>query len=341
MKTLRLSTAIGGGAAVVFGLTACVGTEVDPETIEAASYDGDELRFAHVYDPDHPVETCGVPTVNEELDDAGVRVNSYPAGQLGDEQELLEQVQAGSLDMAIAGPSFLGVWEEDAELFDAAYLFTDADHMEETVNGEIAQEIFDDLQRGYGMDVLSTWYYGTRHTTADVAVETADDLSGQAFRVPEAPLYQALADVLGASATSMALGEVYLGLQQGTIDAQENPIPTVASYNFTEVQDYLNLTQHMVQGVMVTGSDAALSVLEEDQREALREAMQKGAAATRECVEQEEESYLEQWEDSDEIVINEDIDLDHFRDRAAEIIPAQFEWGELYLEIQQEGETDD
>lgn len=341
MKTPRLSKMLGVGAVVAVGTTGCVGTEVDRENIDAVSFEGEELRFAHVYDPDHPVEICGVPEVNEQLDGTGVRISSYPAGQLGDEQELLEQVQAGSLDMAIAGPSFLGVWEENAELFDAAYLFTDADHMEETVNGEIGQEIFGEMKDEYGLDVLSTWYYGTRHATAAHEVHTADDFAGQAFRVPEAPLYQALADVLGASATSMALGEVYLGLQQGTIDAQENPIPTIASYNFTEVQDYLNLTHHMVQGVMVTGSEAALSVLDDGQLEALREAMQEGAAATRECVEEEEESYIQEWQESGDIIVNDDVDLDHFRDRAADVIPEQFVWGDLYLEIQEEGLNDD
>ena len=139
----------------------------------------------------------------------------------------------------------------------------------------------------------------------------------------------------------MALGEVYLGLQQGTIDAQENPIPTIASYNFTEVQDYLNLTHHMVQGVMVTGSEAALSVLDDGQLEALREAMQEGAAATRECVEEEEESYIQEWQESGDIIVNDDVDLDHFRDRAADVIPEQFVWGDLYLEIQEEGLNDD
>ncbi|WP_022873056.1 DctP family TRAP transporter solute-binding subunit [Nesterenkonia alba] len=341
MKSLRPWAALGGTTVLALGLSACVDTEVEVEAIDAVSYDGEELRFAHVYDPDHPVEICGVPAVNEELEDVGVRINSYPSGQLGDEQELLEQVQAGSLEMAIAGPSFLGVWEENAELFDAAYLFTDADHMEATVNGEIAEEIFAELREGYGLDVLSTWYYGTRHATADVAVHTSDDLSGHAFRVPEAPLYQALADVLGASATSMALGEVYLGLQQGTIDAQENPIPTIASYNFYDVQNYLNLTHHMVQGVMVTGSEAALSVLDEDQRQALDEALQVGAAATRECVEEQEESYIDEWQESGVIEVNDDVDLDHFRDRAAEIIPERFAWGDLYLEIQQAGDGDD
>lgn len=334
MKNNRSTTYIAAGAAVALGLTACVGddAEVDPD---AAGTDADELRFAHVYDPDHPVETCGVPAMNEVLEDSGVQITSYSAGQLGDEEELLEQVQSGALDFAVAGPSFLGVWEENAELFDATYLFSDIDHFEETVNGSIAEEIWDDLRESSGMDVLSSWYYGTRQLTSDVEVTTSEDLAGQTLRVPEAPLYQTLAEVLGGSPTSMALGEVYLGLQQGTIDGQENPIPTIASNSFQEVQDYINITDHVIQGVMVVGNHDALNGLPDEQQEALREASQSAADEVRQCIEDEEESYLEEWEESGDIEINDDVDIDHFRERAAERIPEQFEWGDLYLEIQE------
>lgn len=335
MKTPRLSTGLALGAALSLGLTACVGDEAPAENVEAAGEDGDELRFAHVYDPDHPVETCGVPAMNESLEGSGLQISSYAAGQLGSEEELLEQVQSGGLDLAVAGPSFLGVWEENAELFDAAYLFSDVDHFEETLNGEIAEEVWADLRESSGLDVLSSWYYGTRQLTSNVEVTTSEDLSGQTLRAAEAPLYQALSEILGGSPTSMALGEVYLGLQQGTIDAQENPIPTIASYSFQEVQDYINLTDHVIQGVMVVGNEDALSGLPEDQQEALRTASQDAADEVRECIEDQEESYLEEWAESGEIEINDDVDVDHFRERAADRIPDEFAWGDLYLEIQE------
>lgn len=334
MKIPRLSTGLAAGAAISLGLTACVGDDAQVDSGDVDDMNGDELRFAHVYDPDHPVETCGVPAMNESLEGSGLQVSSYAAGQLGNEEELLEQVQSGALDLAVAGPSFLGVWEENAELFDAAYLFSDVDHFEETLNGEIAEEVWDSLRESSGLDVLSSWYYGTRQLTSDVEVNTSDDLSGQTLRAAEAPLYQALSEILGGSPTSMALGEVYLGLQQGTIDAQENPIPTIASYSFQEVQNYINLTEHVIQGVMVVGNQDALSGLPEDQQEALRVAAQDAADEVRECIEEQEESYLEEWEESGEIEINDDVDVDHFRERAADRIPNEFDWGDIYLEIQ-------
>ncbi len=337
----RLSRAAGVCLVTALGLTACVDTSVDPQVVEEVQFDGEEVRLAHVYDANHPVEVCGVTAANEALDGTDVRINSYPGGQLGSEGELLEQVQAGSLEMAIAGPSFHGIWEEEAEVFDAAYLFTDVDHMERTVNGPVAEDIFERLRENYGLDVHATWYLGTRHATGNTEVIDSGDMAGQAFRVPEAPLFRALAEVLGASATFMSLDEVYLGLQQGTIDAQENPAPTISANSLYEVQEYLNLTHHIVAGVMVTGSEAALSVLEDHEQEALREALQEGAEATRDCVEAEEEELFAEWEETGAITVNDDVDLDHFRDRAAEVIPEQFSWGELYLQIQEEGQADD
>lgn len=336
MTTFRLSKGLAAGAVISLGLTACVGDETQVDNGDGGAAEGDELRFAHVYDPDHPVETCGVPALNESLEGSGLQISSYAAGQLGNEEELLEQVQSGALDLAVAGPSFLGVWEESAELFDAAYLFSDVDHFEETLNGEIADGVWDDLRESSGLDVLSSWYYGTRQLTSEVEVTTSEDLSGQTLRASEAPLYQTLSEILGGSPTSMALGEVYLGLQQGTIDAQENPIPTIASYSLQEVQDYINLTDHVIQGVMVVGNEDALSGLPEDQQDALRMASQDAADDVRECIEDQEESYLEEWEESGEIEINDDVDIDHFKERAAERIPDEFEWGDIYLDIQED-----
>lgn len=336
MRTRKLSLA----AATVTStslvlLTGCVGDEAPQENVEDVSEGGNELRFAHVYDPDHPVESCGVPAMNEALEGSGLQISSYPAGQLGNEQELLEQVQSGSLDLAIAGPSFLGVWEENAEVFDAAYLFEDVDHFQETVDGPIAEEIWNDLRENTGLDVQASWYYGTRQVTSNMEVNTSEDLSDTTFRSSEAPLYQTLTEILGGSPTPMALGEVYLGLQQGTIDAQENPIPTIASYSFQEVQDYLNLTNHVIQGVMVVGNEETLSALSEEEQQAVREASEQASVEVRECIEDQEQSLVDEWAESGEIEINDDVDVDHFRERAIERIPDEFAWGDIYLEIQE------
>lgn len=336
MTTRRIATITGLAAAVALTATGCVGTEAPGVTPGGGGGDSDArtLRLAHVYDPSHPVESCGVPAIQESLEGSGLAVSSFPAAQLGSEAELLEQVASGSLEIAVAGPSFLGVWEPDAALFDAPYLFEDVDHFEETLNGDIAEGIWGSLRDSSGLDVLSSWYYGTRHVTSNTEVTDSSDLRGGKLRAADAPLYLTMAEIMGGTATPMALDEVYLALQQGTIDAQENPIPTIASQKFFEVQDYINLTGHMIQGVMTVSSENLLNGLSDDEATALRSAMTDASVAVRECIEDQEASFIEEWNESGAITVNDDVDRDHFIDRAAELVPDRFPWGDLYLEIQ-------
>jgi len=334
--TLAAMTAVG-----VLALSGCVGTTAPSSSGDAGSDDSSAaadrvLRLSYQYDASHPVGACGVPALNESLEGSGLQVEGFPSGQLGNEEESVEQVVGGALDMAIAGPSFLGLYEPRVAMLDAPYAFSDVDHFEGTLDGEIGQQLWADLKTSSGLDVLGAWYYGTRHVTSNNPVNTYTDLQGQKLRAANAPMYITMAEIMGGTATPMALGEVYLALQQGTIDAQENPIPTIASQKFYEVQDYINLTGHMIQGVMLLTSDATLNSLSEDQQEALRQAGKDAQAAVRDCVEQQEEDFLVEWEESGAITVNRDVDVDSFRERASEIIPNNMpEFADFFLELQE------
>lgn len=334
-KTARrgAAAALGVAATAALLLTGCgVGEPVDRSTVEAADPDATTLRLAHVYDAGHPVEECGVSTLKEELQGSGLQIDSFPAAQLGNEAESLEQVENGSLDMAIAGPSFLGVWHKPAEVLDAAYLIEDVDHYVEAVEGETMQTVFDDLYDTSGLKVISSWYYGTRHVTANKEISSAEDFRGLKIRTPNAPLYLENIKAMGGTATPMALDEVYLALQQGVIDAQENPIPTIAAAKFNEVQDYINLTGHMVQGVHITTSRSVYEGLSEEQRTALKSAMGVAADATRQCIEEREQSLLEEWKNGDGIQVNENVDRESLAAAAEEAMLEQ-PWGDVYQQI--------
>ncbi|MHA7272815.1 sialic acid TRAP transporter substrate-binding protein SiaP [Arthrobacter sp. TMT4-20] len=330
----RRSTAtIGLAACAALLLSGCnVGTPVDRDEVGQADTDAKTLRLAHVYEAGHPVEECGVAALKEELEGSGIQIESFPAAQLGNESESLEQVASGALDMAIAGPSFLGVWEEDAAVLDGAYLFEDVDHFEETVEGESMATVFDNLYESSDIRVLSSWYYGTRHVTANTEISESADFNGLKIRTPNAPLYLENIAAMGGTATPMALDEVYLALQQGVIDAQENPIPTISTAKFNEVQDYINLTGHMIQGVMITTGRTVYEGLTDDEREALEGAMAVAADDTRVCIEEQEEGILDEWRAGNGIQVNEDVDRESFAAAAEEALLQQ-PWGELYREI--------
>jgi TRAP-type transport system periplasmic protein len=331
-KMLGLSVA----AVATVMLAGCgVGGPVQAGESNAAGANGDKvLRLAHVYEAGHPIEKCGVGTLKEELKGSGITVESYPAAQLGSEAESLEQVATGGLDMAIAGPSFLGVWHEPAAVLDGAYLFKDVDHFVETIEGPVMKKVYDDMNAETGIKVLSGWYYGTRHVTSNKEIKGPEDMQGIKIRTPDAPLYLTNTKIMGGTATPMALDEVYLALQQGVIDAQENPIPTIASGKFNEVQEHINLTGHMIQGVNIVTGSALYDSLPDDQKTALDSAMGAASDKVRECVETEEKETLEEWKKGDGIKVNEDVDRDIFADRAREMLPSEVSWGDLYKQIQ-------
>lgn len=330
-RPLHLSVA----AIAALALASC-GVGESPETTEDAGAGSDDVvfRLAHVYEAANPVEACGVATLNEELDGSGMRIESYPASQLGSEAEVLEQVATGGVDMAATGAGFLGTYYEPISVLDSAYVFDDVDHFVETIEGPRMAEVYEGLNEESGIKVMDGWYYGTRHLTSNEEVDSPSDMQGLKIRTPDAAQYLLNAEVMGGTPTPMALSEVYLALQQGVIDAQENPIPTISNGTFEEVQDYINLTGHVIAGAYLVTSSGLYDGLEDEQKTALTDAMEVASVAVRECVESEEEEILEQWRQDGTITVNDDVDRDAFAEQARELLPEQVSWGDLYEEIQ-------
>lgn len=317
----------------------CVGhaPDVDPAELRPASATDTEvtLRLSHPYDVAHPAHTCGFEPMSERLAQVGIEVDVFPSAQLGTEEQALQLLHTGNLEMTVAGPAFLGTWYGPAEVFDAAYAFEDVDHFDAVTNGPIGEEVWGELRAETGLRVLASWYYGTRHTTANQPVREPGDLTGQKVRVPTAPVYLSNMEIMGGTATPMALGEVYLGLQQGVIDAQENPIPTMRTMRFDEVQSHISLTGHIVQGVMPVIADAVYQDLAPELRRELDAAAMDAAVEVRECVADQEEEMLAGWREDAGAEIVDDVDTEAFAESARERLPDMHpEWGEIYTRIQ-------
>ncbi|QNN83434.1 hypothetical protein H3H54_00365 [Brachybacterium sp. Z12] len=120
------------------------------------------------------------------------------------------------------------------------------------------------------------------------------------------------------------------------MDAQENPIPTIAAQNFQEVQEYINLTAHSVQGIHIVASEQFVTeALDEDERRGFDAALEEARVATRDCIVAQEEEILAGWEESGAITINDDVDVAAFQELIAGELPSRVPWGDLYLEIQE------
>jgi TRAP-type transport system periplasmic protein len=293
------------------------------------------LRLAHIYDLRAPTHACGAIEVARLVNEAdvGLDVTVYPAAQLGNEGELLEQLATGQLEMAIAGPSFLATWHELIGAFDAAYAFDDVDHLLEVANGPVGQDLWNTLRERHGMRVLHTWFYGERHITARKPVRRPEDLRGFRLRMPDARVWLATGEALGASPMPMAFTEVYMGLQQGIADGQENPITTIRAMGFHEVQTHLNLTRHIQSSTQLLIAERIWQRLNEAQRSVIEEASHAAGVEVRTCIERGDEEILAQWRRDGALQIVEDVDVEAFRARARKHFSSGYVFSELYGRI--------
>lgn len=178
-----------------------------------------------------------------------IQVQIFPASQLGTEQEILEGVQLGTVHMFEGSTGSVGRFLPELEAFAAPYIWRDVDHMLKTVRGPIGASLGDRLVKSKGMRILDLgWLFGYRYlTTKSKAINRPEDLKGMKIRVQPTAIYLETIRAMGANPTPMDWKEVYLGLQSGVIDGQENPPTVIYNANLFEVQKYVMLTGHIMQ----------------------------------------------------------------------------------------------
>lgn len=240
-------------------------------------------RLGHQYNIDHPMALGALEAAKQlALKSNGrLRIDVFPAGQLGTGKELVQQVSDDSLDITIDGPGQFGLWQKPLTIFEVPFVARDWDHLVKMMEGDWARGHFKLLAENQNLRKIGTpWYYGSRHfTTNNVALKTAADAKGLKIRVPESPLYLDMIRALGGAPTPMALAEVYLSLQTGVADGQENPLPTINSNKFFEVQKYLNLTAHIVNPMLPLISEKKWKALSPADQKLVTEAFEAGGVA--------------------------------------------------------------
>ena len=293
------------------------------------------LRMGHVYEVKSPTHAFGTANLDETLREAGVglEVAVFPAAQLGSESELLEQLVAGEIDLAIAGPSFLAMWHPPLGVFDAAYAFADLEQMQRVADGPLMAEHWAALRERFGVRVLATWAYGSRHITGNRPVRHPDDLRGFRLRMPAATVWQASGRALGASPMPIAFSEVYMALQQGIADGQENPVPVIQAMGFHEVQQYLSLTGHIQSSIQILINERVWQSLTEPQREALGDAVVTLGEVVLEGTRRQEAELLARWRAEGPVEVIDDVDVGAFEARARETFADGYPFGELYERI--------
>ena len=184
----------------------------------------------------------------------------------------LELSSISAFDIAKLVPEF--------SIFTAGYIIRDPDHQQKVFNGPIGEELYKLVAEKMEVTVLSPIYLGTRQVNLREArnVRTPADLKGVKLRMPGSKEWLFLGEALGATATPLAFGEVYLGLKTGTIDGQDNPLPTVRAAKFYEVTKQLVLTNHLVDGIFIAISNKSWAAMSAAQRDKVKAAARAAAA---------------------------------------------------------------
>jgi tripartite ATP-independent transporter DctP family solute receptor len=205
----------------------------------------------------------------EERTKGTVKVAVFAGGSLGGEKDVMEGMRVGSVHLSLIGltlmPFLDATW--------GPYIFRDNDHATKVLQGEIGQQWKDRvLKESGGLRLIDYVYFGPRQlTTKNTPVIKIEDLKGLKIRVMEAPIYIATWRALGANPVPMAWPEVFTGLQQGTIDAQENPYEVILSQSLFEVQKNLVATEHVRPFRFLLMSNAAYNLMSPEEQKIFNE----------------------------------------------------------------------
>lgn len=319
VRTNRRAVALALCAVVPLALAACSGggngePEATGEPTENAEV---ELTLAHSYQETQPQHRCGAQVIADEVAaaDVGLTVEIFPGSQLGGDADRISSVVSGDIDIDIQGASALGAVYAPISVLDAAYAFDDSEHLTRFFTSDASADVLQGFEEETGVHTLGAWSAGMRQFTANAPIRTPDDLQGLRMRFPASPQFLMNAEALGAAATEVAYEELFLALQQGTVDGQENPIVNIDALNLEEVQDYISLSSHQANSNLVIIGEV-WGELSAEQQEALQAAVDTAMEQVPTCVAEDEEKSLAAWTEGGTMEVVDDVDVEAFREKA-------------------------
>lgn len=259
--------------------------------VPATAYSQAKLRFAHGYEVSEPFHTSAIWAASEIARRTGNRyqIDVFPASQLGKEADVNQGLTLGTVDMILTGSAFIGRTFPPASIGGAPFIFRDFDHYRKYTSSPLFAELAAGYQKASGGNtIVATTYFGTRHVTSNKPIRKPEDMRGLKIRVPDAPLYLLFPKAMGANPTPIAFSEVYMALQTKTVDAQENPLPTIDAKKFYEVQSHISMTGHIIEALFTVVSGSRWNSMTEADRTVFSAVLREAAErATAEIIESE------------------------------------------------------
>jgi len=254
----------------------------------------------------------------EENSDGRISVELFANGSLYEsDREAIEAVQLGNVEMTIPALAAVSSFNKHMMVFDLPFLFEDYDHVYSVLDGELGEELFDEIEE-VGLKGLEYGANGFRHITNNKQpIESPDDLKGQKFRTLESEVQTSAFKTLGANASPFAFGELYTALQQGTYDAMESPISLLYTNKFFEVQDFLTISSHMYAPTALLINNDFYQELPDDLKTVIDEAAEQYRDEQRELAEEQDEEWVEKLEEEG-MEVNEltDEQIEEFKEKS-------------------------
>ena len=255
-----------------------------------------------------------------ELTNGEVIVDVYPNGQLGTHAEEVSGIQNGSIDFSPVASTFVANFCPNVSVFDMPFLFDSIDQVWATFDGEVGAQINEELSAN-NIEPLVWWGLGFRYvTTSDKhPIETLEDMNGFRIRIMQSPIYQAMFEALGADPVPMDFSELFTGLQQGTVDGQENPYTQILSSNFWEVNPIIVKTEHAFSPTVLMMSPMVASKVTEDQLALIRQAAEECKADFRQATVDINAAALDTLVNEKGCTLVESIDKAQFQEAVAPV----------------------
>ena len=231
-----------------------------------------------------------------------LKIQVFPNSSLGDNTAMMEQLQFGSLDMMAPSVAALSGFTPSTAIFDLPYLFKNEAAAEEVLDGPLGDTVGKALEP-QGFYLLGWMTQSWRHLTCNKEVTKPADVAGIKIRTMDSKYHMAHFNTLGASAIPMAMSELYTALQQGTIDAQENPYTNIVNSRFYEVQKYVVETGHIYDACPLIISTLTWKRLDDNQKKIIKEAAAEAVNWERKEVKKDDDLFREQVKKSGTTVI--------------------------------------
>ncbi len=258
-----------------------------------------ELKFGHVGAPGSLFQICVDEFAKRANANLGgkAKITAFGSSQLGNDRELLRKLKLGTVSFALPSTVMSSVVDEFG-LFEMPYLVKDRNHMRK-IRDQVFWPILEPALEKKGYKAIGVWENGFRHiTNSKRPINTPEDLKDLKLRTPKGEWRVKMFKAYGANPTPMALSEVFVALQTGVIDGQENPYAQIYSQKFHEVQKYLSITGHVYTPAYVTVGAAAYAKVPEDVRKILEETAQGMQDFVYETAEKMENDLLEKMKKS-------------------------------------------